>query len=126
MEILKSQFIAFAYTVKKLGTTEVASADYDPFFDKLNSYSIKVEYKVPEADSKGKLHYHGIIYLKKGFFRKRIMVKGFHVKLVELYNRDGWIKYISKDLEFTSLEQMAEEMETNPPSPNIMLKKKLF
>lgn len=109
--VSKSNLISFAYTVKTLGKRDVTSADYQPFFDRLNNLGIKVEYKIPEKDTKGKLHYHGILYLRKGFFRKRICLKGFHVKLDELYDRKGWLKYIHKDVQYQHLEQQAEELE---------------
>lgn len=42
------------------------------------------------------LHAHGIIELKKGYLRKRLMKDGYHIKLEELYNKEGWLKYIRK------------------------------
>lgn len=110
MEITKADLIAFAYTVKTLGASDCTEADYAPFFDKIAKFGITCEYKIPEKDKNGKLHYHGILYLKKGFFRKRIMCKLFHIKLVELYDRKGWMKYIHKDVAYHHLEQQAEEM----------------
>lgn len=95
---VRSTKIAFAYTVKTLGPSTVTSNDYVPFFRRLEALGVEVEYKIDELDSKGKLHYHGIIYLKKGFYRKRVSLKGFHVKLEELYNKAGWLKYIHKDV----------------------------
>lgn len=111
IKVTKSDFIAFAYTVKTLGTTDVTEADYAPFFEKLSHFKIQVEYKVGEKDKCGKLHYHGILYLPKGFFRKRIMCQKFHIKLVELYDKKGWMKYIHKDCAYHHLEEQAEEME---------------
>lgn len=108
MDYTKSTKIAFAYTVKTLGDITT----YEPFFDRLNKFSIKVEYKVSELDSKGKLHYHGILYLDKGFFRKRLCVKGYHIKLDELYDRAGWIKYILKDQKKEELETLDEMIES--------------
>lgn len=97
MEIIKSNSIAFAYTVKALATKDVTLDTYGTFFNKLDKLGIKVEYKVWEFDSKRKLHYHGILYLDKGFYRKRLTTAGMHMKLVELTDRKGWIKYIYKD-----------------------------
>lgn len=110
IKVSKSNFISFAYTVKTLGKADVTEADYDPFFKRLDDFGINVEYKVSEKDSKGKLHYHGILYLRKGFFRKRICLHGFHIKLEELYDRKGWIKYIYKDVKYEHLEQQALEL----------------
>lgn len=116
MEIIKSHKIAFAYTVKTLFLHD----DYSNFFEHLEKFKVHVEYKVGELDSKGKLHYHGILYLDKGFYRKRLMIRKFHIKLVEIFDKSGWIKYIHKDCEFHSLEQMAEDrltVVTGPDSP---------
>lgn len=96
MDIIKSKFIAFAYTLK-LNSLTATKADYATFFDKLKKFNIECEYKIMEYDASGRLHYHGIIYLPKGFFRKRICIPGMHIKLVELYSRDGWLSYIKKD-----------------------------
>lgn len=117
MEIQKQSFIAFAYTVKTLGTDN--AGDYSPFFDKLSKFNIEVEYKISETDKLGKLHYHGIFYLPKGFFRKRLATKGFHMKLVEIYNKQGWYKYITKDCAY-------DDMPKEPQSPTLILKKSLF
>lgn len=126
MDIIKSTKIAFAYTVKTL----TSNNDYQVFFDKLSKLSVKVEYKISELDSKGKLHYHGILYLDKGFYRKRICVSGFHVKLVELHDRVGWLKYIHKDVKSETEAEaeyedylFAEKQNHEYPPP---LKRKLF
>lgn len=95
-EVIKATKIAFCYTVKSLGVDK--DADYDPFFDKLERFNIPIEYKISERDSKGKTHYHGIIYLDKGFYRKRLKTTGFNLKLEEMQNRSAWLKYIHKDV----------------------------
>lgn len=103
-EVENANYKSYAYTIKSLGSC--TDADYDPFFRKLDYFRIKVEYKIKEMDSSGKSHYHGIIYLPKGFYRRRIMCKGFHLKLVELYNKAGWISYIHKDVRWEDYEDM--------------------
>lgn len=109
MDIERSGFVAYAYTVKNLGSE--MDADYTPFFDRLSKYDIKVEFKVKEFDKHGKSHFHGILYLPKGFWRKRIMVHGYHIKLVEVYNKEGWIKYIHKDVHWEDYEDEDELIE---------------
>lgn len=121
MDIKTSHNIAFAYTVKTLGATVTSTSAYDTFFNKLAKLNIEIEYKVSELDSLGKLHYHGIMYLPKGFYRKRIMSNGYHVKLREVTNRAGWLTYIHKDCAFHDLEAMAEERENN-----VVLTKSIF
>jgi len=137
MDILTSNKLAFAYTVKTLGK----SIDYEPFFNNLDKFNIKVEYKIKEKDSLGKNHYHGIFYLDKGFYRKRLIIKGFHIKLEQIYDKAGWIKYIHKDCEFHTLELMTNEKDNqgtklikpvgvtvkqDPNSPSMKFNKSLF
>jgi hypothetical protein len=103
-EAINAPLRAYAYTIKSLGSE--LEADYEPFFKKLDYFKITVEYKIKEFDKSGKSHYHGILYLPKGFFRKRIILKGFHLKLEELYNKAGWIRYIHKDIKWEDYEDM--------------------
>lgn len=118
-----SDSIPFAYTVKKLNSALdfPKESDYEPFFSKLAKFNIPVEYKVAEQDSKNHLHYHGIMYLKKGFFRKRLVVKGIHLKLDEVYDRAGWLKYISKDFAVTSPQNFEEDDETSDADTEISM-----
>lgn len=120
MEITKSQSLAFAYTIKKLNKTNQppSQGDYDVFFKKLSKFNITVEYKISELDSKGHIHYHGILYLDKGFYRRKLMIKGFHMKLDEIYDKSGWVKYIHKDCKYAHMEQEAKE--------RALLRKSLF
>lgn len=99
-EIQRSEIIAFAYTIKdnRKVSNEERNKSYEQWFKRLEVWRIPIEYKCEEKDKQGKLHIHGIIYLKKGFYRKKLMMPNLHLKLVELHNREGWIKYIHKDL----------------------------
>jgi hypothetical protein len=96
LEIIKSTQKAYCFTVKSLGKDP--DANYDPFFDKLKHFKVAIEYNISERDPKGKLHYHGILYIPKGFYRKRLVTKGFNIKLEEMGNRKAWLKYIHKDV----------------------------
>lgn len=126
MNVKKSDKIAFGYSIKKLSGKTASPSDYEPFFQKLKKYNIELEYKVSEFDKAGKLHYHGIVYLTKGFYRKRLICADLHLKLSEIWNKKGWEKYIHKDCEFYALEQQAKDLDS-PISPQIpILKKRLF
>lgn len=108
VDVTKSQFISFAYTVKALGNQTAAKESYDEVFRKFVSNGT-VEYKVAELDPQGKLHYHGILVLPKNFYRKRLVTKGIHLKLVEVFNKAGWLRYIHKDVkEDTNDEEQIE------------------
>ena len=85
---------SFAYTVKD---NRVDSTDYVPFFDNLEKKGCIVINKYGEYDSKGKLHYHGIVKIPAKCYRKSLCLKGLSMKLVDLYNEEGWIQYCMKD-----------------------------
>jgi len=88
--------MSWAFTFKKLGNGYVLPKDYDQVIRVLNRYGY-VDCHFYERDSLGKLHVHGIVQLRKGFMRKRLAIQGFHMHLVEMYERQGWEKYILKD-----------------------------
>lgn len=127
MEIEKASKIAFAFTVKSLGTIHLTELEYEKdIFDRWRKRGVEIEYCIPENDSTGKLHYHGIIYLEKGFYRRRLLCRGYHMKLVEIYDRAGWLRYIEKDLQYKHFEEQAEEM-TTPKSERMAIPtKRLF
>lgn len=108
--ITTAKTIAFAYTVKSLGKD--TDADYSAFFKKLLKYNITIEYKISERDSHNKLHYHGIILLPKGFYRRRLTTNGISMKLEEIYNKAGWEKYIHKDCEFKNMPREPDDIPT--------------
>lgn len=107
MEVKPSLTICYAYTIKSLGSN--LDADYSAFFDKVEKYGIKLEFKIHERDSKGKAHYHGILYLEKGFWRKRLCCKGFRLQLEEPRSKEAWIKYIHKDVHWHDYEEDEDE-----------------
>ncbi len=87
----------YAFTVKILKNPKKADEkDYEPFF-KLFYLNAKVLSCVGEADPKGVLHYHGVIRIPKKYYRKGLIVKGYHLKLVKIYDVAGWINYCYKN-----------------------------
>lgn len=42
-------------------------------------------------------HIHGIIEIPTGYYRKRLCLTGYHVKLVKITDLKGWIQYMKKD-----------------------------
>lgn len=91
---VKDKHTLFAFTVKD---NRVDSTDYDQFFDNLTKHKCIVECKYPEYDAKGKLHYHGVAQVPKSLLRKKLVLAGLHVKLDEVYDQEGWLRYIKKD-----------------------------
>lgn len=97
MEIIKSDKVMFGLTVKATGGLK--RADYEPFFDKIKAHEQNVQLICinKEYGKTDTLHYHGIISITKGFFRKRLKVNGFHIKLVEIFDIKGWHSYMTKE-----------------------------
>ncbi len=97
MQIHKSKYKSYIYTVKILKDPVFAvSRDYDPFFRRLTKY-VHVKYKVCELDSNSVLHYHGIFTARKNFYLKRLCLHNFHLHIRELQCQEQWLRYIHKD-----------------------------
>jgi len=94
-EEFKSHLTPWAFTIKKLGLNDVVVEDYIYPLEQFAKFGL-VDCQFFEKDSHGKLHVHGIVLLRKNFFRKRLIITGYHIKLDELYNRGGWERYITK------------------------------
>lgn len=87
----------YAITVKVLKDPKNADEKaYEPFFKTLYHLT-EVVLICSEKDMHGRLHYHGVIRIKTKFFRKSICLRGFHVKLVKIYNAGGWLTYCFKN-----------------------------
>lgn len=97
MEIERSIDMPWAFTYKILGghDDEIVEGDYAPVRKELYN-SGYVKHIRFEKDPKGRLHCHGIILLRKGFFRKKLKVHGFHCHLREVYDERDWIAYCDK------------------------------
>lgn len=97
---IKAPQTAWGFTVKMLGKAHPSLEDYYEVMHRFRKFG-DVQMMTEEYDSKNKLHIHGIVLLpKKGFYRRKLMVHGFHIKLEEIYDRRGWIHYITKDQRF--------------------------
>lgn len=96
MKIYEINYTSFAYTVKVLRKPKDATEEtYETWFKHaIDSHAIIIS-RFPEVTS-GILHYHGILMLSKNYFRRRLIVHGFHMKLDKLYNKKRWLKYCCK------------------------------
>lgn len=45
----------------------------------------------------GGLHSHGIVSIPQSYYLNRMRIRGWKLHLEELYDKKGWLKYISKD-----------------------------
>lgn len=95
IEVIKHDQEPYAFTIKKLGKSVVSLKDYADIMSNMTNYGF-VKCAEYERDSQGKLHVHGIVLLRRGFFRKKLCMQGFHVKLEYIYDENGWINYITK------------------------------
>ncbi len=87
----------YAFTVKVLKSPKDATElRYESFFKVLFSLSDVLCY-CGELDTKGVLHYHGVIRIKKNFYRNSLRVKGFHIYLKPIFNIVGWVNYCYKN-----------------------------
>lgn len=96
LEIVKCPQEPWAFTIKKLGDDKVTIHDYIDIISRLNVYGYVKDVE-QERDSTGKLHIHGIILLRPGFWRKHLCFQGYHTKLENMYDEKGWKRYITKD-----------------------------
>lgn len=96
-EIVKLPYEPYAFSVKRIiNPITVTHESYIPIIELFQKHgTIKaIEY---ENDSRGTPHIHGILILPKGFFRKKLCPKGFHIKLEYMYDEVRWLRYIRKD-----------------------------
>lgn len=97
LEVVRHDHEAWAFTVKKLRSPSLADeAHYTKVLLHLSKFGF-VKTCRSERDPKGVLHIHGIIMLRKGMLRKKLVVQGFHMKLELIYDEHGWEDYIMKD-----------------------------
>ncbi len=86
---------AFTVKVHKDGK-KADEKSYEKFFNILYQLSEVIAY-CGEIDSKGILHYHGVIRLSSEFYRKNLRVKGYHLYLKRIHNLRGWVDYCFKN-----------------------------
>lgn len=87
----------YAFTVKILKNPKVADqVSYEPFLKNLYSLS-SVLCICGELDSRKVLHYHGVIRITTGFYRKNLIVKNFHLYLRKVFDVNGWVDYCFKN-----------------------------
>lgn len=94
----------YAITIKKLGPSHLVTTDsYHKFFHFLTNFSNDVyfikEDQWMEMDPHRKIHCHGTLMIRKGFLRKKICCRGYHVKLVLIDDINGWKSYCRKNQE---------------------------
>lgn len=95
--------ILYGFTIKDLKTKETNLNESVYEFMVLKDWAkrgkiISKVYEDKRKDgSKARLHVHGVIEFDKKPFIQTLCKKGFAVKLEEIYDLDGWIRYIDKN-----------------------------
>lgn len=115
----------YAFTIKFLGEDKADCTAQD-YMDVIAYWKetvpkCEIEDGTFEEDSRGRLHMHGIISLPLKTYRKKLLVRGLHCKLVLIYNRAGWIGYIQKDYKQGDEEVcdcVKSELEDSPRDEN--------
>jgi len=102
LEVATNKSKTFTFTIKSLGSE--LDSDYTIFFDKLKKYNIKLHYRQGERDSAGKFHFHGLIDIPKGFYRKKLITHGCNLHMKEFYPGDAWQAYCDKSLDKPTLK----------------------
>lgn len=97
----QGEYIPLAYTVKKIiqSPNEVDWSEYVQVISSWEKFGNHVRVYNPyyEYDSQNILHIHGIMLVKKNFYKKRLQIKGFHVYTTDIYDLEKWKEYITKD-----------------------------
>lgn len=110
MEFIKHDKKPFCFTLKYLcqSTYESTLMDYDPVFTLWEKFGCEIEYNCEEQNKqRSGVHFHGIVWIPKNLYRKRLLPKQFHLKLEEPKSRHAWLKYIMKEQdELTDDEQI--------------------
>lgn len=94
-----SDLCCLAFTVKILGcAVEGSVEDYQQNilnrWARLAGVTLREPYF--EKDSSGCLHMHGIIYVRKGFYKKRLQTPGYYIHVKDCYDIDQWLEYCQK------------------------------
>jgi len=98
------------YTRERVINNKMSTGDYLPFFQTLEDRCFLndiVQSTFERGGKQGRLHYHAMLHVTKQDYLllsspNFLQTKGFCYKVVECYNKDGWIDYISKDKSFFS------------------------
>lgn len=91
---------SFGFTWKKMEkASDIKKSDYDIVSDLVVKKGGTITHIYFEYDKQQhRLHAHGIVdFPKKNVYFKSLVVKGFTSHYELIYNRDVWIKYITKD-----------------------------
>lgn len=124
----------WAFTVKwnspKGMTHDELTAKLDELVEHWKVKGVELLERIDEdRDKRGELtplHMHGVISVKRGLYRKKLCLPGFHVKLVSLYLPSRWSRYCNKNSNTRSpvVERSDEHSLDHIPCPKYSLFKR--
>lgn len=93
----KERCYGFTYKKNTSNPLLVNEEDYEPILIMLRRKGIVIDVQY-ESDSKGLLHIHGLVeFSGKTPLFKSMCPKGYHSHFEEIYDIEGWSRYIHKD-----------------------------
>jgi len=101
---------AFTYRYQRYKKGQIGEEeDYDIVINHLERKGIQVtEHYLEVSEKQPHLHMHGIFYATPNkVYPSSLYIAGFHYKVEELYNKEGWQRYIKKAQKQPLLRQVA-------------------
>jgi len=104
LEIHTKKFKRFAYTMRKVKNPQLVTET--TYVNQLNYFRSNLQCIVDEVvfENTSGLHVHGIIRIPVDVSLTRFRVRGWSIKLEEIYDVKGWTKYIHKDQEDSEID----------------------
>lgn len=96
MEIVEALSRQYAFTLRRTNLKKpVSSEDYYKHLEKWTTTG-KCQIQESVFEYEGGIHMHGIMEIRKDVNFKHFRVRGWNIKLEELYDVDGWRHYMLK------------------------------
>jgi len=102
---------------------KVKEVDY---INRINYFTstLGVDFKKIVFEKTSGLHMHGIILIPRNLSLTRFRVRGWSIKLEEIYDVEGWLRYLYKDI---SQDEDDEDLTQTPSEEHFEIPKiKLF
>lgn len=109
----------WAFTIK-YNPNNLTESEYKTKLEQLMNHWKKngvniLEYKYEDQTKKAlqtKIHIHGTCDIRRGIYRKKLMLPNYHIKLVE-WRDMGWNKYITKNIKVKMVNNNIEKENVN-------------
>lgn len=98
LEYTTRKYTSFAITMRK--TMNPRTVKQDDYVNQMNYFirALRVKFDHVTYEQTAGIHMHGIIRIPTDVSLNRFRVRGWSIKLEEIYDYQGWLKYINKDL----------------------------